>query len=157
MKGELSTIRPQLEKMGPLRVDSPAVDENETNTEEDSETADEADISSSSSSSSSSSTNETTLQSTTIGEKSDSGNNSNDEAKPTGIPVYHVDANRFPQVGAKNKIHGLPTLVLYFEGEEIWRNEGIMMAEEIVDILTKLHEERGWSGVTTETPSTVKQ
>mmetsp|Transcript_42974 Transcript_42974/g.90269 ORF Transcript_42974/g.90269 Transcript_42974/m.90269 type:complete len:517 (-) Transcript_42974:431-1981(-) len=55
MKGELSTIRPQLEKMGPLRVDSPAVDENETNTEEDSETADEADISSSSSSSSSSS------------------------------------------------------------------------------------------------------
>ena len=52
-----------------------------------------------------------------------------------GIPVYHVNTNKFPQVGAKNNIHGLPTLVLFFEGTEIWRNEGIIRGEEIIKVL----------------------
>ena len=52
-----------------------------------------------------------------------------------GIPVYHVNTNKFPQVGAKNNIHGLPTLVLFHEGTEIWRNEGIIRGEEIIKVL----------------------
>lgn len=55
-----------------------------------------------------------------------------------GIPVYHVNTNKFPQVGAKNKIHGLPTLVLFHEGEEMWRNEGIILGDDIMDVLTSL-------------------
>ena len=52
-----------------------------------------------------------------------------------GIPIYHVNANKFPQVGAKNNIHGLPTLVLFHEGKEVWRNEGFICGEEILKVL----------------------
>ena len=52
-----------------------------------------------------------------------------------GIPIYHVNANKFPQVGAKNNIHGLPTLVLFHEGKEVWRNEGFICGEEISKVL----------------------
>ena len=53
----------------------------------------------------------------------------------SGIPIYHVNANKFPQVGAKNNIHGLPTLVLFHEGKEVWRNEGFICGEEILKVL----------------------
>ena len=58
------------------------------------------------------------------------GNSSN---SASGIPIYHVNTNKFPQVGAKNKIHGLPTLVLYYEGRELWRHEGLLDGKEILD------------------------
>jgi thiol-disulfide isomerase/thioredoxin len=62
---------------------------------------------------------------------------------PSGIPVYHVNTNKFPQVGAKNHIAGLPTLVLFYRGEELWRNEGLMKGEEILNVLVEL-QEGGW-------------
>ena len=55
-----------------------------------------------------------------------------------GIPVYHVNTNKFPQVGVKNKINGLPTLVLFHEGQEIWRNEGMISGGEIVKTLESI-------------------
>jgi len=62
---------------------------------------------------------------------------------PSGIPVYHVNTNKFPQVGAKNHIAGLPTLVLFYKGEELWRNEGLMRGEEILNVLIEF-QEGGW-------------
>jgi len=57
---------------------------------------------------------------------------SNIPGKPTGIPIFHVNTERFPQVGAKNKIHGLPTLVLFWAGKEVWRQEGVASGEDIL-------------------------
>ena len=62
-----------------------------------------------------------------------SNSNSNSVRGGGGIPIYHVNTNKFPQVGAKNKIHGLPTLVLYYEGRELWRHEGLLDGIEILD------------------------
>ena len=73
---------------------------------------------------------------------------------PSGIPVYHVNTNKFPQVGAKNHIAGLPTLVLFYRGEELWRNEGLMRGEEILSVLTEL-QLGGWKKKT-ETKKTEK-
>ena len=55
-----------------------------------------------------------------------------------GIPVYHIDTNKFPQVGARNNVRGLPTLVLFVDGKEVWRNEGILSGEEVINSLTKI-------------------
>jgi len=72
--------------------------------------------------------------------KTNDGENETNQAapKPSGIPIYHVDANRFPQVGARNRIHGLPTLVLFLHGVEVWRVEGVMSGE---DILRSINQE----------------
>lgn len=122
MKTELSSIRPQLEKLGPRQVLLPIVDGDPKMEENDGPVEVE---------SASSESKERIQQQPT-----------------TGIPVFHVDTNKFPQVGAKNKIHGLPTLVLFFEGSEIWRNEGIIMGGDIMDVLAGLQEE-GWTTTTT--------
>jgi hypothetical protein len=72
--------------------------------------------------------------SSSIDSKTNDGENETNRTapKPSGIPIYHVDANRFPQVGARNRIHGLPTLVLFRNGVEVWRVEGVMTGEEIL-------------------------
>ncbi|KAL7531326.1 hypothetical protein ACHAXR_003980 [Thalassiosira sp. AJA248-18] len=123
MKGELGSIRPQLEKLGPIKVIPNDDDKNENNDND------------------------------TLRAEDEDGNVDNDsgdcddavqhQPRPTGIPVYHVNTNKFPQVGARNNIHGLPTLVLFYEGKEIWRNEGIILGEDIVKTLTSLQEEEG--------------
>ena len=46
-------------------------------------------------------------------------------------------------MGAKNHIAGLPTLVLFYRGEELWRNEGLIKGEEILRVLVEL-QEGGW-------------
>jgi len=134
MKVQLKSIGPQLETLGPRRaivegVDNFDIKDNGDDNDDDDDTS-------------------------IIG--SENNNNDNNpipaaiESKPSGIPVYHVNANKFPQVGARNKIHGLPTLVLYYMGEELWRNEGIIMGEEIVDVLTQFQEEKGWTTAAVE-------
>lgn len=74
----------------------------------------------------------------------DDNNNNRQEQRPSGIPVYHVNTLKFPQVGAKNHIAGLPTLVLFYQGRELWRNEGMISGEEIVNVLCRLQED-GWT------------
>ena len=133
MKAELSSIRQQLESLGPTRRvknDWIREDNPKRNIKED------MDLLSSGSSS------QHILQSTH--QESDVKDEDGAKATATGVPVYHINTNRFPQVGAKNKINGLPTLVLYFEGTELWRNEGIMTGEDIVTVLRRLKEE-GWA------------
>jgi thiol-disulfide isomerase/thioredoxin len=62
-----------------------------------------------------------------------------DNAKDAmGIPVYHIDTNKFPQVGARNNVRGLPTLVLFVDGKEVWRNEGLLSGEDVMNSLTTI-------------------
>jgi thioredoxin 1 len=55
-----------------------------------------------------------------------------------GVPVYHIDTNKFPQVGARNNVRGLPTLVLFVDGKEVWRNEGLLSGEDVMNSLTTI-------------------
>ena len=41
-------------------------------------------------------------------------------------------------------MQGLPTLVLFFKGEEIWRNEGVILGKDIVEMLNGLQDEGRW-------------
>lgn len=120
MKTELGSIRPQLEKLGPIQNIIMSISEEEEGCQEEGLNDDDDTDSSS----------KYVDESCTI----------NIEEKPTGVPVYHVNTNKFPQVGARNKIHGLPTLVLFFEGKEVWRNEGPILGKDVVEKLTTLQE-----------------
>jgi len=149
MKAELSSIRPQLEKLGPMRLESllPVDDDDDDDDErgkyakedgavgdsEDGAVVDTADGAS-----------REVLDNADNNDEENSGANNNTRQQPTGIPVYHVNTNKFPQVGARNKIGGLPTLVLFLDGEEIWRNEGFMLGKDVLDVLTRLQEDGCW-------------
>lgn len=82
----------------------------------------------------------------------DGENETNQTApKPLGIPIYHVDANRFPQVGARNRIHGLPTLVLFLNGVEVWRVEGVVSGDEILKSINQELEKMSLSSAPSTT------
>ncbi|KAL3802687.1 hypothetical protein HJC23_012011 [Cyclotella cryptica] len=131
MKDELTKIRPILDNMGPSISQNVSLD----NDADDCSVADAFQSSDCLGMS-------TDIRNKTVEKEShssvDSNTNKTDNAtnqtatKPSGIPIYHVDANRFPQVGARNRIHGLPTLVLFLKGVEVWRVEGVMSGDEIV-------------------------
>eukprot|EP00571_Detonula_confervacea_P006400 CAMPEP_0172323362 /NCGR_PEP_ID=MMETSP1058-20130122/48517_1 /TAXON_ID=83371 /ORGANISM="Detonula confervacea, Strain CCMP 353" /LENGTH=227 /DNA_ID=CAMNT_0013039335 /DNA_START=587 /DNA_END=1270 /DNA_ORIENTATION=+ len=139
MKGELTKIRERLEELGPQRE----MEEEE----DDGATDDGVAVSAACIDGADSNSNDADVGEASVKQE-------NDTATPSssGIPVYHVNTNKFPQVGAKNKIHGLPTLVLFFEGEEIWRNEGIMLGDDIMKVLMNF-QEGGWEKETTTSSS----
>lgn len=147
MKGELSNIRERLDKLNLPTSLQKQEEKEDCGVEEEDDVA--------------------AVSATCIDNGVDSNINHADEAsekeedesatpnskQSSGIPVYHVNTNKFPQVGAKNSIHGLPTLVLFYEGEELWRNEGIIMGDDIMDVLLGL-QEGGWKKVTYPAPVT---
>jgi len=124
MKGELAKIRPILDKMGPLIV--------KTDSMQDDEDCNVADAFQSSD-----------CLEMTRGYGDTDQDKSDDEKRaevatmrPSGISIFHVNANKFPQVGARNNIHGLPTLVLFLRGVEVWRFEGVLSGETIVQSIS---------------------
>lgn len=133
MKDELTKIRPILDTMGP------SVSEVNVNEDEDCNVADafqSSDCLDDLQSNDNNNNNSDITQS--------SGKDEADQTKtrPSGVPIFHVNANKFPQVGARNKIRGLPTLVLFLKGVEVWRFEGIMSGEEILQSISKELETR---------------
>jgi len=133
MKGELTSIRPELEKLGPIGVPPEIeVGENENDPLKENDETTFAGV------------DNDAVTHNSADDKDNDISTQQQKEEPTGIPVFHVNANKFPQVGARNKIHGLPTLVLFYEGVELWRHEGVLLGGEIVEQLMSLQEEGCW-------------
>jgi thioredoxin 1 len=48
------------------------------------------------------------------------------------VAIFNIDMELFPALGARYHIEGLPTAILFKEGEQIYRIEGLETAEEMV-------------------------
>lgn len=126
MKDELTKIRPVLDTMGPLIYPSDTEDDEDCNVADafqSSNCLDEMDTD--------------IVDSNLYMTRSSGSEVDHRTKKPSGIPIFHVNANKFPQVGARNKIHGLPTLVLFLNGTEVWRFEGVMPGKEILRLISE--------------------
>ncbi len=47
------------------------------------------------------------------------------------IKVAKVDTERYPELASQHKIHALPTLVLFKDGQPIDRIEGVVTADQL--------------------------
>lgn len=141
MKEELTRIRPILDTMGPLVSSSAS---SIAKDEEDDEDCNVEDIIESSNCVDGPRGGEYTATNVSIDTTTtnDANENETEETtlKPLGIPIFHVNTNRFPQVGARNKIRGLPTLVLFLKGVEVWRGEGMVTGEDMLKCIDEALE-----------------
>eukprot|EP00978_Attheya_sp_CCMP212_P020292 scaffold57859_cov50-Attheya_sp.AAC.3 len=48
------------------------------------------------------------------------------------VAIFNIDMELFPTLGARYHIEGLPTAILFKEGEQLYRIEGLETAEEMV-------------------------
>ncbi|HHP7243322.1 MAG TPA: thioredoxin [Elainellaceae cyanobacterium] len=51
------------------------------------------------------------------------------------LQVVKIDTEKYPQLSSQYHIHALPTLVLFKDGQEIDRVEGVMPADRLVQYL----------------------
>lgn len=55
------------------------------------------------------------------------------------IKIIKIDVDKNQELAAKYQVRGVPTLVLFKEGKQLWRQSGVVQKSQIVD-LVKSHQ-----------------
>ncbi len=51
--------------------------------------------------------------------------------------VLKIDVDRNPQVAAKYQIQGVPTIMLFKNGKMLWRQSGVVRADQLVKVVNE--------------------
>jgi len=51
--------------------------------------------------------------------------------------ILKIDVDKNPKVAAKYQVQGVPTLMVFKQGKMLWRQSGVVAANQLVDILEK--------------------
>jgi len=49
--------------------------------------------------------------------------------------IIKIDVDNNPDIAQKLEIRGVPTMIIYKEGKQLWRQSGVIQASQIVGIL----------------------
>lgn len=62
-----------------------------------------------------------------------------DVAKKVGgkATILKVDVDRNQHAAANYKVQGVPTLILFKKGKAVWRQSGVVPANQLVEIINK--------------------
>ncbi|MGC1307162.1 MAG: thioredoxin [Phormidesmis sp.] len=48
------------------------------------------------------------------------------------VKIVKIDTEKYPQIASQQKIHALPTLVLFNQGQPVDRIEGVLTADQLM-------------------------
>ncbi len=51
------------------------------------------------------------------------------------IIILKIDVDKNQELAAKYQVRGVPTMMLYQEGKQLWRQSGVLNKEEIIKII----------------------
>ena len=54
------------------------------------------------------------------------------------VSIIKIDVDKNPSLASKYQVRGVPTLVLYNKGQQVWRQSGLVQKREIVSIIQKI-------------------
>ena len=49
------------------------------------------------------------------------------------VSIIKIDVDKNQQLAAKYKVRGVPTLMLFKNGKQLWRQSGVLQKDEIID------------------------
>ncbi|AUC85540.1 thioredoxin [Polaribacter sp. ALD11] len=53
------------------------------------------------------------------------------------ISIVKIDVDKNQTLAAKYQVRGVPTLILYKSGKQVWRQSGAVQKNELVAVITK--------------------
>ncbi|MCX6314439.1 MAG: thioredoxin [Sphingobacteriales bacterium] len=53
------------------------------------------------------------------------------------VSIIKVDVDNNPQAAREYNIQGVPTLILFKQGKQVWRQSGVVPKKELVQLLQK--------------------
>lgn len=51
--------------------------------------------------------------------------------------IIKVDVDKSPQAASEYQVQGVPTLILFKNGQPLWRQSGVVAKKELVEIIKK--------------------
>ncbi|MBP4143082.1 thioredoxin [Flavobacterium sp. P4023] len=51
------------------------------------------------------------------------------------ISIIKIDVDKNQQLASKYQVRGVPTMILYQQGKQLWRQSGALSKEEIIKII----------------------
>ncbi|QNK78462.1 thioredoxin [Winogradskyella undariae] len=52
-----------------------------------------------------------------------------------GVSIIKIDVDKNQALAAKYQVRGVPTLMLFKGGKQVWRQSGVLQKNEIIDII----------------------
>tara|TARA_B110000196_G_scaffold277592_1_gene256229 strand:- start:113 stop:412 length:300 start_codon:yes stop_codon:yes gene_type:complete len=56
------------------------------------------------------------------------------------VKIIKIDVDKNPQAAEKFQVRGVPTFILFKEGKLLWRQSGIIQADQLVELINS-HQE----------------
>ena len=51
------------------------------------------------------------------------------------ISIIKIDVDKNQQIASKYQVRGVPTMILYQEGKQLWRQSGVLTKDEIIRVI----------------------
>ena len=53
------------------------------------------------------------------------------------ISIIKIDVDKNQNLASKYQVRGVPTMMLFKEGKQLWRQSGVLQKEEIINVINK--------------------
>lgn len=51
------------------------------------------------------------------------------------VTIIKIDVDKNGKIAAKYKVRGVPTLLLFQNGKQLWRQSGVLSTDEIINVI----------------------
>lgn len=53
------------------------------------------------------------------------------------ISIIKIDVDKNPQLAAQYQVRGVPTMILFQNGKQLWRQSGVVSSSDLIKIITE--------------------